>query len=312
VNVLAPVLRYVLPAVVTSYLLWGLLGPDSPHSDALSLITLEAMLRLTPVMIAYAVISIGIDALSLSMLSHHSGRPADLSTCARIKAASYALAIINYALGAAALIVLFRRRVGLTLQGSTGIVGTSAVTDLAMLVLVTATAAAFSGADGPTLERWVVALIMIGTLGGFATLRAPFSLGPLEKLRELEMFQLLRTIPLGSLLKLATLRIGFVLVFVAMGGGALWAFRIPIPLAETVVGMSVISLVGAVPVAVAGLGTVQLAAVELFEGWATASALVACSLGMQAAMIFVRGATALVFAREFTAEAVAASRGGEA
>jgi hypothetical protein len=308
VSVLGPTLRYLLPVAVTAYLLSTLLGQ---YGDALDLITLDALLRLAPIMILYGIVSLGIDAVSLNMLARQAGCPSDLATCGRIKAASYALAIINYALGAAALIVLFRRRLGLTLQGSSGIVGTSAVTDLAMLFVVTATAAALAGGEGPSLEPWLAALVIVGTLGGVLVLRAPFSLGPMDRLRDLEIFQVLRTAAPSMLVQLAAIRVAVVLVFIGMGGGALWAFRIDVPIAETIVGMSAISLVGAVPIAFAGLGTVQVAAVELFDTWADASALVAASLAMQASMIFVRGATALMFAREFTAEAVAASRGGE-
>ena len=307
-SILGPILRYLLPVAVTAYLLSSLLGQ---YGDSLDLITLDSLLRLAPTMVLYGIVSLGIDAVSLNMLSRQTGCPSDLATCGRIKAASYALAIINYALGAAALIVLFRRRLGLTLQGSTGIVGTSAVTDLAMLFIVTATAAALAGGDGPSLEPWLAAMVIAGTFGGVLVLRAPFSLGPLDRVRNLEMFQVLRTAAPGMLIRLAALRVAFVLVFIGMGTGTLWAFRIDVPLAETMVGMSAISLVGAVPIAFAGLGTVQVAAVELFDTWASPSALVAASLAMQASMIFVRGATALMFAREFTTEAVVASQRGE-
>ena len=110
---------------------------------------------------------------------------------------------------------------------------------------------------------------MVGTFGGLAVLRAPFSLGPLERLRELEIFQVLRTAPLSVLIKLAGLRIAFVLVFVGMGRWG--ALGVQDPRASRRDGSSACPpsrLVGALPIAVAGLGTVQVAAVELFENWA--------------------------------------------
>ena len=69
---------------------------------------------------------------------------------------------------------------------------------------------------------------------------------------------------------------------------------------------------GALPIAVAGLGTVQLATVQLFGAYADEATLIACSLSMQAAMVAVRMSMGLVFAREFTREAVEATRRSEA
>ncbi|MEZ4215001.1 MAG: lysylphosphatidylglycerol synthase domain-containing protein [Myxococcota bacterium] len=304
---IASALRWLVPLLVTSALLYGLL---SEHRDAFARIDAASLLRLAPIMLVYAFASLGVDGLALARLSHHAGRESDVLTCARIKAASYALAIVNYALGAAALVVLFRRRVGHSLQGALGIVATSSLTDLAMLVAVMATIAAATGGDGPTLHRGVAAAVAVATIGGLAVLRAPFPLGPLERIRGLDVFRPIRTAPLRVLLELAALRIAFVLLFVAMGIGSLWSFSIDVPLGPAAFGMAVIALVGALPIAVAGLGTVQFAAVELYDTWADPATLVACSLAMQAAMIVVRGGTALVFAREFTAEAVAASRAG--
>ena len=73
--------------------------------------------------------------------------------------------------------------------------------------------------------------------------------------------------------------------------------------------MGAIALVGAMPIAVAGLGTVQLATVELFGAYADEATLVACSRPMQAAMLAFRMAVGLLFAREYTREAVEATRG---
>ena len=265
-------LRWVVPAAVTTALLVTLLRE---HTDVLGRIDLASLARLAPVMLAYAFASLVVDGLSLQRLSHHAGRETTVGTCARIKAASYALAIVNYALGAAALVVLFRRRIGHSLQTALGIVATASLTDLAMLVAVMAASAALAGDGGPSLQRGVAAAVLVATFGGLAVLRAPFSLGPLERIRNLDVFRAIRSAPLRVLLELAVLRIGFVVLFIAMGIGSLWAFEIEVPLANAFLGMAVIALVGALPIAVAGLGTVQFAAVELFDGWADAGALVA-------------------------------------
>jgi uncharacterized membrane protein YbhN (UPF0104 family) len=148
-------------------------------------------------------------------------------------------------------------------------------------------------------------------LAGLLFLRAPWSLGVLDRVRDLELFRTVRGAPWSLLGTLALLRLGFVSTFIAAGAGSFYAFGVHPPLAELVIGLSAVALVGALPIAIGGLGTVQAAVIYLFDDWGEPDTLVACSLAMQATMTLTRMTIGLVFAREFTREAVQASREGE-
>jgi hypothetical protein len=74
-------------------------------------------------------------------------------------------------------------------------------------------------------------------------------------------------------------------------------------------GMMILAVVGAIPWAVAGLGVGQLAAVIVFKDVAPDETLIALSLVLSAGLIALRAAMGLIFAREFTREALEETRG---
>jgi hypothetical protein len=304
------VLKRTLPFVVTAAIL-AYLFDRIDLAAAFATLTAESASILIPAILIYGFVSLAIEGVSLARLTDSAGRPASVSTCSRIKAASYSIGMLNYALGIAALSVLFRRRVGLGLATAAGLVATVSVTDLAMLIAIAVVALVFAASDGPALQLGTVAFVAAGLAFGLVFLRTSRSLGPLERLRQLDLFKTVRSAPLRTLLELALLRIGFVFTFIGAGHGSMIAFGVQVPADELIVGMSVVALVGALPIAVAGLGTVQLATVELFGAYADEATLVACSLSMQAAMLAVRLSMGLVVAREFTREAAEATRSVE-
>jgi hypothetical protein len=124
------------------------------------------------------------------------------------------------------------------------------------------------------------------------------------------VFDALRDASPRLLAELACLRLLFVLAFVALGAAALAAFDVSVPAGDLVVGVAVVALVAALPIALSGLGTGQAAFVVLFRPWADPERLLACSLALSAGLIAMRVALGLVFAREFTREALNATRGG--
>ena len=98
-------------------------------------------------------------------------------------------------------------------------------------------------------------------------------------------------------------------VFIALGGAALAAFDVRPPVHDVIVGFSAIALVSALPIAVAGLGTGQLAFVYLFRHSAGPETLLAASLALSAGLIVLRIAIGASFAREFARVALAEARG---
>ena len=79
-----------------------------------------------------------------------------------------------------------------------------------------------------------------------------------------------------------------------------------IPLLALAVNICILLLVAALPIAAAGLGTGQIVFVELFKPWGDPAVLLAASLTLSLGLIITRAAIGLLFAQEFTAEALAA------
>jgi hypothetical protein len=262
-------------------------------------------LALAPAVLGFALGTLALEALSLARVVRAAGGALGLALAARLKAASYPLALIHYGLGAAGLALLVQRRSGLGLEAAGGAVLVIALVDLALVVVLAALGAGLAASPTPALRAALLVGAAVLVAAGFAFLRAPISLGPLERLRNLALFAAARGLPLRALLELGLLRLAFVSAFAAVTGAALAAFGVAVPLPEVVVGAFFVALVAALPVAVAGLGTGQLAFVELFQGFAAAETLLACHLTLSLLLIAVRGGAGLLLAGEFSREALA-------
>jgi hypothetical protein len=75
--------------------------------------------------------------------------------------------------------------------------------------------------------------------------------------------------------------------------------------------MVVVGVVSALPIAVAGLGTGQIAVVEAFGRFADRETLLVLSLILSAGLLSLRAAMGLLMAREFTREVLEESRAVE-
>jgi hypothetical protein len=267
---------------------------------------------LVPALLVYGAATLLLEAITLRRATGAAGVALGLGLCARLKAASYPLSLVHYGLGAASLTFLLRRRGGLAVSRAAGVVLLISAFDLAVLLCLTALGAALLATQAPALRAGAVGGTSAAILAGLVLLRAPGSLGPLERLRSLALFDAVRQAEERLLLELAALRLVFVLVFVGLSAAALAAFGVRVPAGDLVVGMAAVTLVTALPIALAGLGTGQAAFVYLFRHWAPAEVLLACSLTLSAGLIALRAAMGLVFAREFTREALEAAREGRA
>jgi uncharacterized membrane protein YbhN (UPF0104 family) len=299
-------LQRALPIAVSLVLLvWLMRGVDL--TAVVASLTPRVAWVLVPSLIAYGALTLWLEATSLEILVRP---PADLSlwTAARIKCASYLLAIVNYALGAGALAVLLRRQAGLPLARAASLVILVSTTDLLVVLGFAAVGAARVGRDAPTVHGGLVATALIALFGGLAILRMPRSLGPLERLRELSAFDALRSVATADLARLFALRIAFAICFVAICGAAFVAFRIQAPLPELIAGVLIVALVAAIPIALAGLGTSQAAFVYLFRPFAAPETLLAMSLVLSAGMLALRALMGVAFAREFTRDALRETR----
>jgi hypothetical protein len=295
-------LRRIAPIVVSILALGWVLGRFD-LSQVGAALSWNAILVLLPALLGYGAATLVLESASLLRLIPT--RPPDFGawTAARIKCASYLLAIVNYALGGAALTVLLRRRARLGLGEAAGVVLLVGATDLLVVLGLGFLAAAAGDGSTPGVRVGAVAIAGIAWFGGILLLRTPASLGPLERLRSLAIFEALRTVPLRRLGELVGLRLVFALCFIGVAGAAFVGFGIDVPPTRLVLGMCILAVIGALPIAVAGLGTGQVAAVYVFSGVAPPETLIAVSLVLSAGLIALRGSMGAVFARDFLREA---------
>jgi hypothetical protein len=295
-------LRRIAPIVGSAIALVWVLGRFDLAQVGAAL-SWNAALVMLPALVAYGAATLLLESASLLRLIPV--RPPEFGawTAARIKCASYLLTIVNYALGGAALTVQLRRRAALGLGEAASVVLLIAATDLLVILGLGCFAAASAGGDTPGVRVWALALAAIAWFGGILLLRLPGPLGPLERVRSLAVFEALRTTPLPRLVELVGLRLIFAGCFIGVAGAAFAGFGIAVPTARLVFGMSVLAVVGALPIAVAGLGTGQVAAVYVFAGVAPPETLIAVSLVLSAGLLALRAAMGAVFAREFMREA---------
>jgi hypothetical protein len=253
-------------------------------------------------------VSLWIETQTLNMLAAPSSSSLDKWTCAKIKAASYPLGLLNYALGAGGLTYLLRRRGNLGTSNAAGIVILIALFDLGFLLLLSAFGAVLLSTETLAVQASAIVGAVVAILIGFALLRADFSLGPLDRLRDLEIFRAARETEIARLAILAVLRLSFVISFIMLCGTALLVFDVRVPLGDLVVGVAAVSLVASLPIAIAGLGTGQVAFVFMFRHWGSPEILLASNLTLTVGLIVMRASVGLLFAGEFTREALAAAR----
>ncbi len=301
------VAKWLLPVVVSGAA-FSLLLRQIDFAAVLQHADAGIAAKLIPVVLAYGALSLWIEAQTLSLLAAPSSSVLGKWTCAKMKAASYPLGLLNYALGAGGLTYLLRRRGGLRISEAAGIVMLIALFDLGLLLLLSALGVMLLSTQKVAFQIGVIAVGMIGIAAGFAFLRTPISMGPLDRIRDLELFRAARETPMDRLAVLALLRLGFVVLFILLCGTALAVFDIWVPPGDLAVGVAAVSLVASLPIAVAGLGTGQLAFVYMFRHWGSPEILLASNLALTAGLILMRAGTGLIFAREFTREALAAAR----
>jgi len=295
-------LRAVLPVAVTLGIFYAI-SRRIDWLDAFAHIRAETLVLLVPALILWAAASLFVDAVSLQRSGSEPGL-ASFTSMARLKAATYPLGILHYALGAGALVVLLRRRAGLALADATGAVMLIAAFDLLALLAIAALAGAWVAADGVGVRAGILGIALLGAPIGLWLLRTERSLGPLEALRGLAMLRAARELPTAQLLQLLGLRALFVVVFVALGAAALASFDLHPHFGELIVGFAQVALVAALPIAVAGLGTSQAAFLYVFHALAPADELLACSVALSAGMIVVRVGLGALFVREFSLPAM--------
>lgn len=302
-----------LPVVVSvGVFAWLLSREDIAILGVLQSIRPSQLGWLAVALLGYGSFGLALEAISLVRMVDLPLARFSTWTAAKIKAASYLAYTIHYSLGVGALSILLRRRVHLSLADSAGVVLLIAAFDLGMTILVASCGALLLGAETKAVRAGVIFSAAATMVGGFALLRAPFPLGPFDRLREFTVFRATRETPLIKITELFVLRLVFVSGFFIVAGISLRIFDIAPPLPVLFVNVSIVALIAALPIAVAGLGTGQAAFVWVFRDYGDPETLLACSLALSAGLILLRAGMGLAFAREYAREAILAAREEEA
>ena len=252
----------------------------------------------------FCAFTLAIEAQCLHRVLRAGGAHLDRVTAARIKAACYLLAILNYVFGAAGLTILLRRRAGLSLPEAASRVFLVSLFDLGAVLSIAVLSAAFIQVEALGVRMGLVAGLFLLILSGFLFLRIPTPIGFLERIRKLEVFVAPRTAPYPLLSELALLRFLFVASYVALAAVLFACFEIPVDPISLGLKVAILLVVSALPIAAAGLGTGQLVFVELFRGTAPEADLLAASLLFSIGLILARGLLGALFSLEFTREAL--------
>lgn len=199
------------------------------------------------------------------------------------RGASYLLGILNYAAGSAAMAVYFKRRFGVGIvQGGASLLLLMLV-DLGLVVIAVLVGGSALPPESANWMPWIRAVGLLFVLGAIAHLvfwRAPWSWGPLEKIRELPQLSGFRDATLKDYALLGLIRAPVTMIYIAMHVSTLAAFGIAVPFARMLVYVPVQMLIAVVPVSPSGLGTVQAAQMFLYEPYADVDTVVAYGLAL--------------------------------
>ncbi len=270
-------------------------------ADTVSRMTPRTLAILGTALLLFGFFSTTIEAMTLRRLLHSSRPDFTFMTAVRIKSSSYLLAVVHYTLGAATLSVLLGRRSGVSIERAAGIILLVMMVDLGMVLSMIALGATLGSSVAVPVQLGLVIAIVVGVAGGLALLRAPFSLGPIDVLRDRELFSAARGVSSRDLAELIVVRFVFVLGFESLGWAALTAFGVSVPPAVVLVNFSGVMITSMLP-AVAGIGPTQIAMVEFFRAYGSPEALLACSVALSAGLITMRTLLGIVFVGELRRE----------
>ncbi len=192
---------------------------------------------------------------------------------------TYILGIINYAAGAAAMALYFKRRYGIgAVEGGASLLLIMLV-DLGLLVLAVVAGASMLPEQYQGAVMWLGLAFAAGAIGHLVFWRAPFAFGPVEPLRDRvrqhPSLRGFRDAPVLDYLVLGVLRLPVIGLYIAMHWFTLGAFRgIEVPLERLLVYVPIQMVIAALPISVSGLGTVNAAQRILYGPYATGEGLV--------------------------------------
>ena len=125
----------------------------------------HATLVLIPALLVYGALSLVIEGMTLVRLVPDGKKDFDVWIASRVKAASYLMNLIHYALGAGALVLLLRRRAGIGVVESAGVVVLIAMIDLGMLLVIVGLGITLLSAQAPQVQVGLILFLIFAAAG---------------------------------------------------------------------------------------------------------------------------------------------------
>ncbi|HZF08895.1 MAG TPA: lysylphosphatidylglycerol synthase domain-containing protein [Thermoanaerobaculia bacterium] len=220
-----------------------------------------------------AALTLVADAFATQVCLAVTGEPRPFRTLLLVRGATYLLGLVNYALGQGG-IGLYLHRTGTRAARGTGIVLFLMAVNLGSLALTAALGLVLPVGNrlGPEVRDLVLGGLVLGALYlGVVALRPAF-------LNRYEILSPLFAAGVRGHLAALAGRLPHVLLLALGQWGALWIWGVRIPADHALALMPLVLVVAALPVAPAGLGTLQAAQVLLFAHYASEAAVLSFSL----------------------------------
>ena len=256
-------LRSAIPWIVSLVLMcWVYWSTDIPA--LLRAMAAADLARFLPLMAGLVGVLWIYDGLCYSRLLTRFASPVSYREAMTLRGASYLLNVINYALANAVIAAFLQKTKGVAFFRGTSAILWMMVIDVYVLAIVATAGTLWFLPDHHSTLLFVdgaLALIMTGNLLYW---RRGWNFFLLGSLRHREVFAAFAEAKVVDYLTMTTMRIPYVLFFVVANGLLLPCFGIRPPWTAIAAYCPLVSLITALPISIAGLGTYQMAMRQFF------------------------------------------------
>lgn len=229
-----------------------------------------------PFFISYAVVYFVymwlMDCWSLARLFSRFGYRTSTRDLLTMRLATYPLMILNYGAAQGTLAYFFKNAKQMPFFKSTSLVAFTTVIDVYWTITLAVIGSWFSGLiiEGTNFTKplWTIWLFSTVVLFGFtALLKMPFSSTKWNWIRSRHILFTFREVRFADFLHAMAVRLPLHIALTSSLYFVALTFGVRIPFFAVITHMPIVVLIASLPISPGGLGTFQVATVELFKGW---------------------------------------------